>query len=245
MYHNIEFFKEMNILLLTLGPIGGSMKLSYTREEYMMFYVLCLTMLASCGFAVADVEVSKPETLAPESQALGIKTIKEEISFGDAESPIEVYFFTHWQCLACKRVESVIYENRPLIEKQSKLFFIDFIVNSHSINYTPYNLSFMMNNKSNYIELRKMLDALSEETMEPSESEVAAAASKIGERYYPLTYVKTSEGVKLFKQLARQFSVTRVPTVVIINTNTRKGKTLSGWSEIGRVDFQKAIDSMK
>src|ERR1700738_2273075 len=73
---------------------------------------------------------------------------QDAVYFGKKSSPVEVYVFSDWFCPACRRVESIIEQKAPEIAKNARLFFIDIPIHDESINYLPYNLSFMVKEKA-------------------------------------------------------------------------------------------------
>ena len=192
------------------------------------------------GFTLAFLGTTKINPLHAAQESL-----KESVAFGQATSPIEVYLFTDWFCPACRTVEREFDRMVPTIESQAKLFFIDADLNAESLNFTPYNLSFMVNNKGKYLELRHALADLSNKTKTPTEAQVKAAIAPLGVKLQELNFSDITLGAKLFKKLARQFNVNATPTIVVINVNTKKGKKLSGTQEISQANINKAIQSLK
>lgn len=170
--------------------------------------------------------------------------IKESIAFGNLKSPVEVYVFTDWECPSCRKVEPVLEKASPEIMKKARLIYVDLPVHPESMNYTPYNLSFMIKNKPQYFRIRDFLTELSTKTDAPTDEQVEAGAKKLGIKYEQLNYSDVAVGIKYFKHLAKQFSVDRTPTVVIVNKNDKKGKKLIGGSEITEENLLKAIDSL-
>lgn len=170
-------------------------------------------------------------------------SFKDSIAFGDKKSPIEVYVFTDWFCPACRMIEPVLEKTAPAIEGKAKLFFVDMQIHQDSLNFTPYNLSFMVNNKSNYFPLRKALNELAQKNKSPTEQQVQKAIAPT--KFRELNFSDISTGVKLFKSLSKQFNIEATPTIVIINVQNKKGKKLSGVGEITQENLLKAIDSLK
>jgi uncharacterized membrane protein/thiol-disulfide isomerase/thioredoxin len=192
------------------------------------------------GFLIAFLGVAKINPLQAAQNSL-----KDNILFGNKSSPVEVYIFTDWFCPACKKVESVLEKALPSIEPKAKIFFIDAGVHEQSLNFTPFNLSFMVHNKEKYFQLRQVLEELAKKTETPSDNDVEDAVKPLGIQVKELNYSDVALGVKLFKKLVKQFEIERTPTVVIINLDTKKGKKLYGSSEITEANIHKAIDNLK
>lgn len=171
-------------------------------------------------------------------------SIRDRIAFGNLESPVEVYVFTDWECPSCRKVEPALEKASPQIMKKASILYVDMPIHPESMNFTPYNLSFMIKNKNQYFRLRDELTELSLKTDTPTDEEVEALAKKLGVNYEQLNYSDIATGIKYFKHLAKQFNVDRTPTVVIVNKNQKKGKKLIGGSEITEENILKSIDSL-
>lgn len=169
--------------------------------------------------------------------------IKNQIAFGNVNSGIEVYVFTDWACGGCRAVEPTLEALAPKIMKKAKLSFIDQEVHPVTLNFIPYNLSFMINNKSKYFELRRALTKLALQTKEPTDEQVEALAKKLGTQYKQLNYADVQIGTKYFENLVKQLNVEGTPSIVIISKNNKKGKKLEGAEEITEANIMKAIDS--
>lgn len=171
-------------------------------------------------------------------------SIKQSISFGNSSSPIEVYIFTDWACPACRKLEPTLEKIIPKIMAKAKVTFVDDPVHPETMNYTPYNLSFMIHNKSDYFALRRALSDLSKKTKEPTDQQVEAIASKLGLKYKQLNYSEVALANKFFSQLVSKLDVDGTPTVVVVNSNTQKGKKLPGSSKITEANIMSAIQTL-
>lgn len=219
-------------------------KLSQNEKEevHMQFFKGSLSAVAAAviGFIIAFVGLSKVDKIAAAEEAF-----KNKIAMGNASSPIEVYLFTDWQCPSCRKIEPVIEKMSPEIQKKAKLFFIDFPIHPETMNFTPYNLAFMINNKEGYLKLRKVLTELSEQTGAPTEEQIQKAISSLGVKYEQLNYADVAVGFKFNKDLAKQFGINSTPTLVLVNLETKKGKKLKGGIEISETNVMNAIDALK
>jgi protein-disulfide isomerase len=171
-------------------------------------------------------------------------SIKDKVAFGSLSAPVEVYVFTDWECISCRKVEPVLEKSSPDIMKKARLIYVDLPVHPESMNFTPYNLSFMIHNKPQYFRLRDALTELSTTTQAPTDEQVEALAKKLGVKYKQLNYADVSVGTKYFQHIADQFKVDRTPTVVIVNKDKKKGKKLIGGNEITEDNIMRAIDSL-
>lgn len=198
------------------------------------------TSIMVLGFLLAILGIARFDQIAAAEN-----TIKENLFFGDKSSPIEVYIFTDWACPACRSIETVLETSAPEIMKKAKLTFVDFAIHTETLNYSPYNVSFMIKNKGEYFRLREALTKLSINTPTPTDDQIEKLAEKLGIKYVQLNFSDISLSQKYFKQLATQFSVDRTPTIIIINTKTKKGKKLIGAADITEPKIMNAIDSLK
>lgn len=211
------------------------------REEimnsiYKGFSGICFFVI---GFVFAFGGIAKYNKL----QAME-NDIQSKIAFGNLNSPIEVYIFTDWACGGCRSIEPTLEALAPKIMKKAKLTFIDQEVHPATLNYIPYNLSFMINNKSKYFELRRALTKLSLQTKEPTDTQVEALATHLGTQYKQLNYADVQVGTKYFERLVKQLNVEGTPSVVVISKNNKKGKKLEGAEEITEANIMRAIDSL-
>lgn len=188
------------------------------------------------GFLFAYFGVAKVNKL----QAIE-NSIKEAIAFGNKSSPIDIYLFSDWECPACRQLEPNLVKMAPEIMKKARLTFVDFTIHPETLNFTPYNLAFMVNNKSQYLQLRDALTKISEKTGTPSDKDVEEAIAPLGIKYKQLNYSDVALGMKYFKHLGKEFEINSTPTMVIVNRSAKKGKKLYGPSEITESNVTKAI----
>lgn len=198
------------------------------------------TGMVFMGFLIAFLGVAKINPL--EAQA---STLKDSIAFGKDKGNIEIYVFTDWFCPACRKADPEIDKFVPEVQDTAKVFFVDAAVHPETLNYTPYNLSFMINNKDKYLQIRRALLALADKNKTPCDADIKQAVEPLGVTLKELNYSDVALGVKLFKKLVKQFEISQTPTVVIINSTTKKGKKLTGHSEITKDNALKAIESMQ
>lgn len=231
----------LTVLAITYA-LPSVLQIYQNRSQKMdlLKYAFSYSTVAVIGFVVAFTGMTKIDPLEAAETS-----IKDSIVFGDPKNEIEVYVFTDWQCPACRKVEPALEKMTSSVSKKAKLIFVDFTVHAESLNFTPYNLSFMVNNKDQYWELRHALTDLSQKTKTPTDEQVEKIASKVGVSYKQLNYADTALGLKYFKQLGKQFKIQGTPTVVIVNREDKKGKKLAGTAEITEANVLEAIDKLK
>lgn len=211
------------------------------RDNIMKKILAGLTSVAAgiLGFAIAIFGVAKPERSFAEANTRGESPI-----FGKTDSNIEVYLFTDWFCPACSKTEPELAKQFPAIMKKARLLFVDVPIHEDSENFLPYNISFMLKNKKQYLELRKALQKLAETNHAPTERDIEAMATSVGAAYKPLAYSEISQGKGYFEKMVEKFNVDSTPTVVITNTKTNKAKLFAGYNQISKANFSKEIDKM-
>lgn len=220
----------------TTGSIKGQKGAMMKRS----IYGSSMVMLMAFGFFFAQLGFAKFSQLQAAENS-----IKQEIAFGITQSPIEVYVFTDWQCPACRKIEPLISRMSPTLMSKAKLIFVDFAIHTASLNYLPYNVSFMIHNKAQYLKLRDALTAISEDEEAPTEKQIQAMVAQEGTKYVPLNYADVSIATNFFNHIAEQFKVDSTPTVIVVNANNKKGKKLQGSTEITQQNILSAIEALK
>ena len=163
------------------------------------------------------------------------------LSFGVQDGSTEVYVLTDWFCPSCRAVEAEIGKGAQLAMKQAKVVFVDYPIHEETLNFIPYNMSFMIREKETYLRIREALLDLARKTKEPTPEEVQAAVAPLGMRYVPLNHADVLAGTQYFNGVIQRFKVTRTPTVVVTDTKTRKTKLLSGSDGITSENIMKAL----
>jgi protein-disulfide isomerase/uncharacterized membrane protein len=210
------------------------------KRKKSMFQLLRTSAFIAFGFIFALQGFSQFDALHAAE-----KSLKEQVAFGSSSAPIEVYVFTDWECSACHKIEPAIEALAPEITKDNKLIFVDYTIHEESMNFTPFNLSFMINNKPQYLKLRQMLTQLSLSDDAPTEGQIEEGAKALGVQYKQLNYADVNKLVEYFKALGTEFNIEGTPTVVVANSLTKKGKVLAGVSEITPANIREAIKNLQ
>lgn len=190
------------------------------------------------GFLIVFMGIAKPEFI--DAQQIG----KDPLYFGNRSSTLEMYVFTDWFCPACRQAEPSIEQQAPAVARKAKLFFIDVPLHESSMNYVPYNLSFMLKEKTKYLKLRHQLNKLSEQKTAPTEKEVEDIASSQQTHYQQLDYAQVNQAIQYFKEVAKRYGVDNTPTVVLVNPKTQKMKKLVGAKSIRSANFTELLDEL-
>lgn len=166
------------------------------------------------------------------------------MALGKLDSEIEVYVFTDWFCPSCRQAEPDLEKAYPDIMKRAKLLFVDFPVHPESMNFIPYNLSFLVREKAKYLEIRKALMRLAERTKEPTPEDVQKAVAPLGVSYRPLNYSDVNAGVQYFQSLVRTFRVEGTPAMVVHNRKSRSTRRLSGVKDLSYPNVLMAVSGV-
>jgi uncharacterized membrane protein len=194
--------------------------------------LILFAFLAGMGISAAG--LSKPDAFAA---GLPVKSL----AFGDTESSSEVYIVTDWFCPACRAAEPEILTGARKAMPQAKVVFVDYPIHPETLNYIPYNLSFILREKGKYLQIREALATLSRKTKEPMPEDVQAAVSPLGVKYVPLNYADVLAGVQYFNTLVNKFKVKGTPSVVVRDSRTGKTRTLYGATDITSENIMKTL----
>ena len=163
------------------------------------------------------------------------------LSFGVPDGSSEVYVITDWFCPPCRAAEPEIAKGVQLAMKQAKVAFVDYPGHQETLNFIPYNMSFMIREKETYLRIREAMLDLARKTKEPTSEDVQEAVAPLGVKYIPLNYADVVAGTQYFNSVIQKYQVTRTPTVVVTDTKTRKTKLLSGSAGITSENIMKAL----
>jgi len=204
------------------------------RRSFLAKLILVAVSMA-CGFLISFGGISPQEAVSAQLDA----------GLGKQNSKIEVYVFSDWLCPICVKVEPAIESAFPSMEKKARIYFIDKTIHQESMNFVPYHLSFLVNEKAKYLQLRKALFALAKKNKNPSIDDVRGAIAPLGVTYKQLSFMDVTQMMGKAQALSSQFKVNATPTVVVANSATKKVKVLVGGSEITQDNLLKAVKSME
>jgi protein-disulfide isomerase len=163
------------------------------------------------------------------------------LTLGKQNSKVEVYVFSDWFCPSCIKAEPVIESVFPTMLQKAKVLFVDKPIHPEAMNFVPYHLSFAVKEKGKYLELRKALFALAKRTKNPSVEDVRTAIAPLKVTYQQLSFLDVSQSMARFQALSDQFKVKGTPTMIIVNTSSKKSRTLYGANEITAEGILKAL----
>ncbi len=207
---------------MAAGPVAAARRESGSGRGTMLRRLtggFFLAAVVAAGAFVTFIGMGNPAS----SQAASVP-----LSLGKTDSEIEVYVFTDWFCPACRKAEPEMERAYPDIVKRATLLFIDQPIHPESMNYVPYNLSFLVREKSKYLEIRKALLQLAERTKEPSPEDVQKAVGRLGVTYRPLNYADVNAGIQYFQSVVQSFRIEGTPAMVVYNRKTKSAKVLNG-----------------
>lgn len=233
--------------LITIA-VGGVGALRHKQRKLRGEHTMLLNLFAkgfgslsafAIGFFVALSGVAIPE----HSFADGTSE-NEDPHFGNRKSAIEIYVVSDWYCTACKKIEPTLEALLPKIMNQATVIFIDRMLHPESLNYLPYNLSFMLKEKEKYLQLRQVLTKLTDKTKAPSPQDIQKAVAPLGVSYKPLNFSDIESGMRYFQGISKTFQVNSTPTVVIANKKKVQAKKLVGAEEITEENIKSWITKL-
>jgi protein-disulfide isomerase len=219
--------------LRVLQALKESRRYSSMNRRQFFSRALQLIVAAAVGFLLTFSGTKKPE-------AAGLET-----SLGRQSSKVEVYVFSDWLCPVCIKIEPALEAVYSQLEKKAKVFFIDKPVHQESMNFVPYHLSFLVNEKAKYLQLRKALFELAKSNKNPSLEDVKVAVAPLGVTYKQLSFMDVSQMMAKEQALANEYKVTGTPTIVVLNSSSKKSKTLVGSKDITAENLLKAVKSLE
>jgi hypothetical protein len=113
------------------------------------------------------------------------------------------------------------------------------------MNFTPYNLAFLIHDKAHYFKARKVLLELTEKTESPTDEEIEKSATQKGLRFQELSFTDVKSGMDFFDQVVKKYHLRATPTLVIVNTRTGRYVKLEGGSEITEKNVMTALKKME
>ncbi len=194
-----------------------------------------LAVLMIAGSYVAFIGLGNPASARAEPPP---------VALGKTDADVEVYVVTDWFCPACRKVEPDLERAYPNIMSRAKLVFIDMPIHADSMNYIPYNLSFLVREKERYLEIRKALLRLAQRTREPTQEDVQNAVTPMGVTYRPLNYADVNAGVLYFQSVVKAFGVQGTPAVVVYNRRTKTARVLIGTDDLSYPNILMAVSGV-
>ncbi|WP_158021704.1 thioredoxin domain-containing protein [Candidatus Protochlamydia naegleriophila] len=191
------------------------------------------------GFLMAFIGVGKSN----EAEA-AVTDMKGRLAFGSKTSPVEVYFVTDWFCPSCKKVEPQIEKIFPTLQSQVAFYFIDYPIHKKSLNFTPYNLAFLINSKPQYLKARQALAELTDKTETPTDNDIAKAVKPYNIPFKELSFLDVKTGMEFFDKIVEKYNLNATPTIIITNTKSNKVIKFEGRDEISEEKILEAIESM-
>jgi thiol-disulfide isomerase/thioredoxin len=198
----------------------------------------CLSFIV-LGFLMAFIGISKPD-----SAEAAINDIKERVAFGTKNSPVEVYFITDWFCPSCRKIEPMIEKIYPDIKSEVTFYFIDYSIHKKSLNFTPYNLAFLIHDKPHYFKARQMLLELTDQTESPKDEDVTKAARQHGLNFKELSFLDIKTGLEYFEKIVDKYDLKATPTIIITNPKRNSTVKLEGRDEISEEKILNAIEKL-
>ncbi len=166
------------------------------------------------------------------------------LALGKTDADVEVYVITDWFCPACRKAEPEMERAYPNIMSRAKVTFVDLPIHAESMNFIPYNLSFLIREKGKYLEIRKALLRLTQRTKEPTPEDVQKAVAPLGVTYRPLNYADVNAGLQYFQSVVKTFGVNSTPTMVVFDRKRKNIRILNGTDELSYPNILMAVSGV-
>jgi thiol-disulfide isomerase/thioredoxin len=227
---SINFFKGLYSSIQTpkQGEIMNKIKQLITQCSFVML-----------GFLMAMIGIANPDSTEATTD-----DIKDRLAFGKKNSPVVVYFFSDWYCPSCRKIDPIIEKMYPKIRSKATVYFVDYPLHKKSMNITPFNIAFQINNKSDYFKIRTALIDLAKKSKVPTDDDIIAMSEKKGFKYKKISFMDTKTGMDFYEGLVSKYDLHSTPIMVITNINTKKQVILDGRDEITEEAALKAIDQL-
>ncbi len=201
------------------------------------FKTFVIVVAFAAGMAVSATGMKKRDAFAAGFSA-------KSVVFGNEKSGVELYVVTDWFCPGCRAAEPELVKGAGLAMPRAQVYFIDYPIHPETLNYMPYNLSFMIREKEKYLRIREALAALATRTKEPMPEDVQAAVAPLGVRYVPLNYADILAGTQYFRSIVQGLKVPGTPSVVVLDVATGKSRTLTGSAALTSDAIVKALSEV-
>lgn len=234
-----------SLLITALALIGNYMyttlKQGTSGDTTMNKIKKTLTSLSLfvIGFLMAFAGVTKVDPLAA-----AVADMKSQLEMGTHGSPVEVYFVSDWFCPSCKKVEPRMEKIYAAVQSKVSFFFVDYPIHAKSMNFSPYNLAFLINDKAQYLKARHMLQTLAEQTDSPKEIDIIKQAKKEGLNFKELSFLDVKTGMQYFDDIVQKYELDATPILIVYNTKTNKYTKLEGTEGITEEKVLKAVDKI-
>jgi protein-disulfide isomerase len=195
--------------------------------------LLCVTALV--GFTLTFSGIAKEEASAGQLN----------LYLGKQDSKLEVYFFSDWLCPFCAGVDTVMETVYPSLAQKARILFVNKIIHQEALNFVPYDLSFAVNEKAKYMQLRKALFSVAQKTKTPSYDDINAAITPLNVTYKQLSFLEVTQQMAISQKLAEQFKIVSTPSLVIRNAKTNKVRTLIGNNQITPANILKTVKELE
>jgi len=169
---------------------------------------------------------------------------KEKLQMGNPDSHNEIYIITDWLCPACQKKEPELEKMLPKLLQNSRVYFIDLANHPGSADFVKYNLAFLLNNKSDYLKLRPILNTFSQKGKLPTDEDINAALAPLHIKYTPLSESDINSISNYFISVASSLKSKGTPTIVLKNEKTHKTKSFLGIS-FTETDILKSLEEIE
>ena len=151
----------------------------------------------------------------------------ESYRVGNPNSNTDVYIVTNWYCHHCQALEPSLQKFLPKLLEKSQVTFIDLSFPGYE-NLAKFNLAYLLNNKSDYLKIRPILEQLTQANPPATPETITAELKKNQIDVTPLQDTTYTQLRQNYKKIMDQYDVGKTPTMIVINRSTQAHKKLNG-----------------
>ena len=153
-------------------------------------------------------------------------------------------YVIRWFCPACKKIEPEFEKLYPQIASKATIYFVDYPIHKKSLNFTPYNLAFLIHNKSQYFKARQALADLTTKTETPTDNDIIKQTNRYGIAYSELTFLDVKNGIDFFDKISEKYNLQATPTIIVTNTHKNLTTKFEGSDEFNPEKILKTIEKL-
>lgn len=156
----------------------------------------------------------------------------DNIWFGKKRAKVEVYFVSDWFCSHCRKAEPSIEKMAPNIGKVARYTFLDLPIHRETYEFVPFHLSLLVGEKRNYLQGRRALMEVAAKTKYPDAGAIKNAMAKHGVAFRMADFSTIMKLSSEVTSVLQGNGVRVTPTVLIVNSQTKEKRILSGSEQI-------------
>lgn len=156
----------------------------------------------------------------------------DNIWFGKKGAKVEVFFVSDWFCSYCRKAEPAIEKMAPKIGKVARYTFLDMPIHRETYEFMPFHLSLLVGEKRHYFQGRRALMEVAAKTRAPDAGTIKNVMAKHGIAFQMADFSTIMKLSTEVTSILQGNGVKVTPTVLIVNSQTKEKRILSGAEQI-------------